>query len=709
MKVFISATREDVKAYRSAVEAVLQQQDHQPLMRETAPPGSNNAKRGNMKLIQQADVFIGIYAHRYGEMPKGEAQSLLEQEYRHAVKLGKSLICCVIDSELPWPDEHREDDFIKQERLEKFLAHLTAQHQVIYFRDPDQLVKDLTPLLQQYSEKYDRLKKLRQWAAGIAPKRKLQLVRELIARHRSLALSQKDLTDTAFITATRLIAGDFDTGGRALPDDLLDETERLLKGEVTADGFVKQVNRFRGLPLKELLRRHSQAATLLLAAVMLTGGMYLGGLFRPAAPAGETALPVMAADLQAPFTAWLLQSQITPALDPLDPGSESSRRALALLRAAQQQQPDHPALAAYCDSLVQRVETSANANLSAQTAALQELCAQTDLPVFCEAASRSNRRLAAQDREQALAGRVAALNARLEAATLSDSARLQIYRTLLDSFPEQSDPARLRRDIAGLTATLEQRAQERRERQLAEQQAQERRERQLAEQQAAEAREAQNAAPAAETAALENPPAGDPAIDAGSLNSAAATPAPVEDKPAPPPAVTDPVLLTQIAVQKSDTVTVQQSLANWQAFAARAAAGAQRSYAEQEIRRLETLIAETAMVRSDSEFVTCREVNRETRMPEEITDDFSPGQVWAWMRIRTPRADTITARWYVNGRLYHTNTATIPGASGGYRIYFSKTHDEADSGRNEIRLYNADDLLIGRAVYRVGSQPVTRQ
>lgn len=615
MKVFISATKGDLKAYRSAVEAILQQQEHQPLMRETAPPGSNGSNRGNMKLIQEADVFIGIYAHRYGEMPKGEAHSLLEQEYHHAVKLGKSLICCLIDPELPWPDEHREDDFIKQERLEKFLAHLTAQHQVIYFRDPDQLVKDLTPLLQQYSEKYDRLKKLRQWAEGLPAAQKLGLVRELIARHRSPALSQGNLNDTAFITATKLIAGDFDTGGKMLPDDLLDDTERLLKGEVTAEGFVKQVNRFSGLPLKELLRRHSQAAVLLLAAVMLIGGIYLGGLFRSAAPADDTALPVMAADLREPFTAWLLQTQIAPGLNPLDPGSESSRRALALLRAAHQQNPDQPALAAYCDSLVQRVASSTGTGLSAQAAALQELCNQTELPVFCQAAGGASDRLAAQQREQAAAGRAAVLNARLKDETLSDSSRLQIYHALRDSFPEQNDPARIRREIADLTSALERRARERREQQIAEQQA-------------AEAREAQAPAPATETAApvADNPPAEDPAATSASPDKPTAdTSGSVVNTPEPTPPVTDPVLLAQIARQKSDTVTVQQSLADWQAFAARAA-GEQRSYADQEIRRLEALIAGTATVRSDSEFVTCREVNRETRMPEEITGDFPPAK-----------------------------------------------------------------------------------
>lgn len=701
MKVFISATIEDLKAYRSALQAVLLQQDHQPFMIETAPPGSNTSRRERMKLIQEADVFIGIYAHRYGEMPKGEAHSLLEQEYHHAVKLGKSLICCLIEPELSWPDEYREDDFIKQERLEKFLAHLKAHHPVVYFRDPDQLVKDLTPLLQQLSEKYDRLKKLRQWAEGLPAAKKLGLVRELIARHRSPALSQGDLNDTTFITATRLIAGDFDTGGKTLPDDLLDDTERLLKGEVTAEGFVKQVNRFSGLPLKELLRRHSQAAVLLLAAVMLMGGIYLGSLFNASAPADETALPAMAADLRQPFTAWLLKSQIAPALNPLDPGSESSRRALALLRAAHQQSPNQPALAAYCDSLVQQVASSAGTNLSAQAAALQELCDQTGLPVFCQAAGgASDRRRAAQQHEQAAAGRAAALNTRLKHQSLSDSSRLQIYHTLLDSFPEQSDPARLRREIAQLTAALEQKAQERRERQIAERPA-------------AEERKAQTAVPERETAAPatgDTPPAEVPAANAASPDETIAdTPVPAAETPAPAPSITDPTLLAQITRQKSDTVTVQQALAGWRTFGAGAASGEQRSYAEQEIRRLEALIGSTATVRSDSEFVTCREVNRETRMPEEITAYFSPGKVWAWMRIRTPRADTITARWYVNGRLYHTNTASIPGASNSYRIYFSKTHDEADSGRNEIRLYNADNLLIGRAVYQVGSQPVTRQ
>jgi CheY-like chemotaxis protein len=53
-------------------------------------------------------VFVGIYAHRYGYVPLGWQLSITRMEFEHARKLGKPILCFVVDDDHPWPPKHVE-------------------------------------------------------------------------------------------------------------------------------------------------------------------------------------------------------------------------------------------------------------------------------------------------------------------------------------------------------------------------------------------------------------------------------------------------------------------------------------------------------------------------------------------------------------------------------------------------------------------------
>ena len=171
-------------------------------------------------------------------------------------------------------------------------------------------------------------------------------------------------------------------------------------------------------------------------------------------------------------------------------------------------------------------------------------------------------------------------------------------------------------------------------------------------------------------------------------------------------AATDSLLKAQIAFQQTDTVTVYQSLAAWREFAGSAEISeAARLFAERKIQDIELLLQTSATLSSPENFLLCTNVNRETRMPEGENNTFSPGQIWMWARVNTPGEEDITANWYVDNKLIFTKTASIPVASPGYRIYFSKTIDGGKKG--EIRLFNSQKLLIGRRTFKIASDDVT--
>jgi len=87
-----------------------------------------------LKEVEESDLFIGIYALRYGIVSDGEEISITEMEYLHAKILGKPIYCFLLDEEnQPWlkkwiegePGESRLKDFKKQ--IQKDIRMLITQ------------------------------------------------------------------------------------------------------------------------------------------------------------------------------------------------------------------------------------------------------------------------------------------------------------------------------------------------------------------------------------------------------------------------------------------------------------------------------------------------------------------------------------------------------------------------------------------------------
>ena len=80
MKVFISSTSEDLKEYRQAAIDVVLRCECKPLAMEYFGSQSQEPTAVCEKEIQECDVFIGIYAHRYGFVPEGKEKSITQLE-----------------------------------------------------------------------------------------------------------------------------------------------------------------------------------------------------------------------------------------------------------------------------------------------------------------------------------------------------------------------------------------------------------------------------------------------------------------------------------------------------------------------------------------------------------------------------------------------------------------------------------------------------
>src|SRR5687768_15254665 len=63
----------------------------------------------SMQAVVEADLFVCIYAWRYGFVPRNSEVSITEQELLEAERRRKPIFCFIVDENQEWPAELREE------------------------------------------------------------------------------------------------------------------------------------------------------------------------------------------------------------------------------------------------------------------------------------------------------------------------------------------------------------------------------------------------------------------------------------------------------------------------------------------------------------------------------------------------------------------------------------------------------------------------
>lgn len=109
MKVFLSSTYKDLVGHRQAAVDAIERLGQQAARMEVFGARSEEPVTASLRAVAECDLFVGIYAHRYGFVPAGSAVSITEAEFDHARKHNKLILCFVVDEEHPWPPKLIED------------------------------------------------------------------------------------------------------------------------------------------------------------------------------------------------------------------------------------------------------------------------------------------------------------------------------------------------------------------------------------------------------------------------------------------------------------------------------------------------------------------------------------------------------------------------------------------------------------------------
>lgn len=126
-KAFIGSTSRDLLEHREAVRIVVDALGYEPNMMEDWGAMDKTAVELCYGKVRESEVYIGIYAHRYGFSPEGSDISITEMEFEWATEMCIPRLCFLLDSSYTWsaefideePDKSKLDNF--KNRIESFL------------------------------------------------------------------------------------------------------------------------------------------------------------------------------------------------------------------------------------------------------------------------------------------------------------------------------------------------------------------------------------------------------------------------------------------------------------------------------------------------------------------------------------------------------------------------------------------------------------
>ncbi len=147
--VFISSTSRDLLDHREAVAKALLNAGYHPIDMANFMARPDGAVSACLKEVAESDLFVGIYAWRYGYIPEGAEVSITEQEFIEAERLNKPCFCFMVDETYDWPKEFR-DGGIHGRLLRDFKTRLDTKLVRTTFATPNDLAMKVLASLQRW-------------------------------------------------------------------------------------------------------------------------------------------------------------------------------------------------------------------------------------------------------------------------------------------------------------------------------------------------------------------------------------------------------------------------------------------------------------------------------------------------------------------------------------------------------------------------------
>jgi formylglycine-generating enzyme required for sulfatase activity len=158
-KIYISSTYQDLIAFREAVYRALRRMRHDVIAMEDYVATDQRPLDKCLADVADCDVYVGIFAWRYGYIPPGQKKSITELEFRQAVKEKKTCLIFLLDEEGAWSPKLMDAvtrDGDGGERINTLRQELKRDYQVDSFKTPDDLAGKVSTAVSRWAQEQDQ-------------------------------------------------------------------------------------------------------------------------------------------------------------------------------------------------------------------------------------------------------------------------------------------------------------------------------------------------------------------------------------------------------------------------------------------------------------------------------------------------------------------------------------------------------------------------
>ncbi|HEX8117498.1 MAG TPA: DUF4062 domain-containing protein, partial [Pyrinomonadaceae bacterium] len=136
-RIYVSSTFSDLESHRAGVRAALQRLGHEDVAMERYGAEDRRPVEKCLEDVETCEVYIGIFAWRYGFVPPTHDKSITELEYRRAFESGKECLIFLIDKKAEWPFDQIEMEAM--DKINALRAELSERHVVSFFKNEAEL------------------------------------------------------------------------------------------------------------------------------------------------------------------------------------------------------------------------------------------------------------------------------------------------------------------------------------------------------------------------------------------------------------------------------------------------------------------------------------------------------------------------------------------------------------------------------------------
>lgn len=146
---YLSSTKTDLESHRDRALSVIQSCGMDVRAMEFYTATSDRPREFCVDDVAGCDLYIGLFAFRYGYTPPGELLSITEQEYRQACQSDIPALIFLADENYSW-DPRCCDQGPDRQRIQNLRAHLQEEWMVSFFTTPEDLATKLATALANF-------------------------------------------------------------------------------------------------------------------------------------------------------------------------------------------------------------------------------------------------------------------------------------------------------------------------------------------------------------------------------------------------------------------------------------------------------------------------------------------------------------------------------------------------------------------------------